>query len=88
MYFTMDPGSKRAIFERDGGGSYQADVIAVRGDGIDLQMKETSSGKAFWNRSSQTITFESIDGKQGTPKPCEEIAPRTMIEYHKRLKSR
>lgn len=84
MYFTMDPESKRALYERDGGGSYEGEVTAVRGDEIDLRLERTTPGQYLWSRSRQTVTFEGIDGKKGTPKSCEEIAPRTMIEYHKR----
>ena len=86
MYFTLDSDSKRAIFERDGGRLYEGEVTALRGDEIDLQLKGATPGRLLWSRSSQTITFESIDGKKEPPKQCEEIAPRTMIEYHKRLK--
>jgi hypothetical protein len=86
MYLTLDTDSKRGMYERDGGGSYPAMVVAVQDDRIELQMTETASGKVLWNKNTKSITFEGIDGKKGTPKPCEEIAPRTMIEFHKRLK--
>jgi hypothetical protein len=88
MYLTLDTDSKRAVYERDGGGSYPANVVAVQDDSIELQLTETGSGKVLWNRNAKTITFEGVDGKKGTPKPCEEIAPRTMIDFYKRLKSR
>jgi hypothetical protein len=86
MYFTMDLESKRALFERDQGPIYQAEVTDVRGDDIDIRMTEGTPGRIWWSRSDRTVTFESIDGSRGTPKACEEIAPRTMIEYYNRLK--
>lgn len=90
MYFTMDPESKRALFDRGAEGRlYQGEVTAVRGDDIELLMKFDTPSKVLWNKRRQTITFESIDGSSGKPSrtiQCEEAAPRTMIEYHKMLK--
>ncbi|QOZ28930.1 hypothetical protein [Bradyrhizobium sp. CCBAU 51753] len=86
MFFTIDLESKRALFERDGGPIYRAQVAAVRGDDIDILMKEGTPGRISWSRSGRTITFESADGNRGSPRQCEEIAPRTMIEYHNRLR--
>ncbi|MDE5445372.1 hypothetical protein GWG65_28860 [Bradyrhizobium sp. CSA207] len=86
MYLTMDLESKRALFERDQGPIYPAEVSAVRGDDIEILMKGSTPGRISWSRSRRTITFESADGNRGSPKECEEIAPRTMIEYHNRLR--
>jgi hypothetical protein len=89
MYFTMDPESKRALFDRGGQGrSYEGEVTAVRGDDIDLLMKFDTPSRVLWRGSRKTITVESIDGSSGKPSKtmqCEEAAPRTMIEYHKWL---
>ncbi|MCP3445818.1 hypothetical protein [Bradyrhizobium sp. CCGUVB14] len=89
MYFTMDPRSKRALFERDHGSVYQGEVTAAHGDDIDVLMKWDTPGQVAWNRSNQTITLEAIDGSGAkSPKTlkCEETAPRTMLEYYKRLR--
>lgn len=87
MYFTMDLDSKRAIFEREGGRLFQGEITAIRGGDIELQLNGADPGRFLWSSSDRTITFQGIDGKKGTPKQCEEIAPRTMIEFYKRLKS-
>jgi hypothetical protein len=89
MYFTMDPESKKALFERDGGSMREGEVAAVSGDEIDLLMRWDTPGHVLWSKSRRTITLESFDGKGGKSLKtlqCEETAPRTMIEYHKRLK--
>lgn len=90
MYFTMDVESKTALFERGGRGRlYQGKVTEVRGDDIVLLMNFDTPRQVLWNRSHQTITIEGIDGDRERPRTvmqCEEIAPRTMIEYHKILR--
>jgi hypothetical protein len=88
IYLTLDTDSKRAAYERDGGSFYPAKVVAVQDDSIELQLTETGSGKVLWNKNAKTITLEGADGKKGTPKPCEEIAPRTMIDFYKAQKPR
>ena len=87
MYFTMDPDSKQVVYERDGGRMFRGEITAVRGDDIELQLKEADPGRFLWSKADQTITFQSNDGKKDPPKLCEEIAPRTMVELYKRLKS-
>ena len=42
----------------------------------------------YWNRTAKTISFEGADGKKGTAALCEEVAPRTMIDFYKSLKPR
>ena len=89
MYFTMDPEAKRAIFERDHGRMFGGEVTAVHGDDIVLLMKFDTPTRVLWSKNRQTITAESIDGNSprfSRTMQCEETAPRTMIEYHKRLK--
>jgi len=87
VYITMDPESKRALFDRGRNPpSYEGEVTAVRGDDIDLMMKFDHPNKILWNKSRQTITVNSNSGKPPQTLQCEETAPRTMIEYHKWLK--
>jgi hypothetical protein len=90
-YFTIDVESKRAIFDRGGGGSlYEGEVTSSRGDEIDLLMQFGGHArKVRWSSSSKTLTMGGIAGDKERPtttKHCEEIAPRTMIEYYKMLR--
>jgi hypothetical protein len=89
----MDVGSKRAIFERGGEGSlYQGEVISSRNDDIDLVMQFGSQpSRVTWSKANQTITIEAVAGDNQRPRTvlqCQEIAPRTMIEYYKILRRR
>jgi hypothetical protein len=89
-YFTMDAESKSAIFERGGRGQlYEGQVISVRGDDIDLLMQFGDHPRQVtWSKEKQTITIEGVPGDSQRPRKtehCQEITPRTMIEYYKRL---
>jgi hypothetical protein len=90
-YFTMDVESKRAIFERGGqGSSYGGEVTSARDDDIVLQMQfDGHPRQVTWSKESQTMTSEGIAGDSERPRTtmqCQEIAPRTMIEYYKMLR--
>ena len=69
---------------------YVGKVMSAQDDRVDLLMDwRGSSGQLSWNKGSQTITFDTVgsDGRRSTNSlPCEEIAPRTMIEYYKILR--
>jgi len=91
VYLTFDPDSKEAVWERGGQGMmYVGKVMSAQDDRVDLLMDwRGSSGQLSWNKGSQTITFDTVgsDGRRSTNSlPCEEIAPRTMIEYYKILR--
>jgi hypothetical protein len=89
LYFTMDVGSKQAIFERGKTGrGFQGEVTDVSDDEIALFMKFEVPRKVVWNRSRQTITIEGIENDASRPRTimqCQEIEPRTMLVYHEML---
>ena len=90
-YFTMDVESKRAMFERGGqGSSYGGEVTSASGDDINLLMQFGGHPRQVtWSKASQTVTIEGVPGDRERPRTtmqCQEIAPRTMIEYYKILR--
>jgi hypothetical protein len=95
QYFTMDLESKKAVFERGAiGRLYGGEVASANDNKINLLMRFGGDPRPVsWDRSSQVLTVEGfIQGPVGGLKPnqstmqCQEIAPRTMIEYYKMLK--
>jgi hypothetical protein len=86
MYFTMDAASKQALFERGKEGrGYRGEVTDVGQDGITLSMNFEVPRKVVWSKSRQTITIEGIEGDAARPRTvmqCQEVAPRTMIEFY------
>jgi hypothetical protein len=90
-YFTMDVESKRAVFERGGQGSlYEGQVISAHDDDINLLMQfDGHPRQVTWTKGNQTITIEGVPGDSQRPRKtaqCQEIAPRTMIEFYKTLR--
>jgi hypothetical protein len=93
MHFTMDPVSKKAIFEREGAGSiYEGKVTSTHGDDVDMLMNwQGWSGQVSWNRTAQTLVMETIDDNRQRSQEtlsCSEVTPRTMLEYYKTLRPR
>jgi hypothetical protein len=88
MYFTMDAASKQALFERGKEGrGYRGEVTDVGQDGITLSMNFEVPRKVVWSKSRQTITIEGIEGDSARPRTvmqCQEVAPRTMIEFYRK----
>jgi hypothetical protein len=88
MYFTMDAASKQALFERGKEGrGYRGEVTDVGQDEITLSMNFDVPRRVVWSRSRQTITIEGIEGDAARPRTvmqCQEVTPRTMIEFHRR----
>jgi hypothetical protein len=87
----MDVDSKRAILERGGQGSlYEGEVTSSQGKDIDLLMRfENHPRRVTWSQGSQTITIDGVAGDKERPSTtmqCQEITPRTMIEYYKILR--
>jgi hypothetical protein len=92
-YFTIDTESKRAIFERGGRGAlYEGQVISTRGDEINMVLQFGGHPRRVtWSKGNQTITIEGVAGDSQRPHStlqCQEIAPRTMIEYYKMLRKK
>lgn len=87
MYFTMDAASKQALFERGKEGQfYRGEVTDVRQDEITLLMNFDVPRQVVWSKSRQTITIEGIEGDAARPRgvmQCQEIPPRTMMEFHR-----
>ncbi|MEH2528374.1 MULTISPECIES: hypothetical protein [unclassified Bradyrhizobium] len=88
MYFTMDAASKQALFERGKEGrGYRGEVTDVGQDGVTLSMNFDVPRRVVWSKSRQTVTIEGIEGDAARPRTvmqCQEVAPRTMIEFHRR----
>jgi hypothetical protein len=90
-YLTMDVDSKRAMFERGGRGSlYRGQVISVHNGDIDLVMEFGGHPRQMtWSKATHTLTIEAAAGDGQRPRmvlQCQEIPPRTMIEYYKLLR--
>jgi len=87
MYFTMDAASKQALFERGKEGrGYRGEVTDVGQDEITLSMNFDVPRQVVWSKSRQTITIEGIEGDADRPRTvmkCQEVSPRTMIEFHR-----
>ncbi|PDT90001.1 hypothetical protein CO669_11020 [Bradyrhizobium sp. Y36] len=87
MYFTMDAASKQALFERGKEGrGFRGEVTAAGQDEITLSMNFDVPRRVVWSRSRQTITIEGIEGDASRPRTvmqCQEIPPRTMMEFHR-----
>ena len=87
-YFTMDAASKQALFERGKEGrGYGGEVTDVGQDEIALAMNFDVPRRVVWSKSRQTITIEGIEGDTERPRTvmqCQEVAPRTMIEFHRK----
>ena len=84
----MDAASKQALFERGKEGrGYRGEVTKVGQDEIALSMNFDVPRQVVWSKSRQTITIEGIEGDAGRPRTvmqCQEVTPRTMIEFHRR----
>lgn len=89
-YFTMDAASKQVLYERGKEGrGFQGEVTDVGQDEIKILMNFDIPRNVVWNTIRQTITIEGIEGDASSPRTvvqCEEITPRTMIEFHRRPK--
>lgn len=89
MYFTMDAASKQALFERGKEGrGYRGEVTDAGQDEVTLSMNFDVPRRVVWSKSRQTITIEGIEGDALRPRTvmqCREVAPRTMIEFHREL---
>lgn len=87
-YFTMDAASKQALYERGKEGrAYRGEVTDVSQDEIKLLMNFDLPRHVVWNKTRQTITIEGIEGDASSPRTvvqCQEITPRTMMEFHRR----
>lgn len=87
MYFTMDAASKQALFERGKEGrGYRGEVTDAGQDEVTLSMNFDVPRRVVWSRSRQTVTIEGIEGDAVRPRTvmqCQEVAPRTMIEFHR-----
>jgi hypothetical protein len=88
MYFTMDDTSKQALFERGKEGrGYQGEVKDVSQDRITLTINFDVPRQIVWRKSRRTITIDGVDGDPNRPRTvlqCEEVPPRTMIEFYRR----
>ncbi|MET4290260.1 hypothetical protein ABIB06_001032 [Bradyrhizobium sp. LB8.2] len=88
-YFTMDAASKQALFERGKEGrGYRGEVTDAGQDEVALSMNFDVPRRVVWSKSRQTITIEGIEGDAVRPRTvmqCQEVAPRTMIEFHRDL---
>lgn len=87
MYFTMDTTSKQALFERgEEARGFRGEVIDAGQDEVLLSMNFDVPRRVVWSRSRQTITIEGIEGDAARPRTvmrCEEVPPRTMIEFYR-----
>jgi hypothetical protein len=87
MYFTMDAASKQALFERGKEGrSYQGEVTDAGQDEMTLTINFDVPRRVVWSKSRQTITIEGIESDAQRPRTvlkCQDIAPRTMIEFYR-----
>ncbi|WP_027573117.1 hypothetical protein [Bradyrhizobium sp. WSM1743] len=87
MYFTMDAASKQALFERGKEGrGFRGEVTDAGQDEVTLSMNFDVPRRVVWSRSRQTITIEGIEGDAARPRTvmqCQEIPPRTMMEFYR-----
>lgn len=87
-YFTMDAASKQALYERGKeGGVYRGEVTDANQDEIKLLMSFDVPRHVVWNKIRQTITIEGVEGNASSPRSvtqCQEVTPRTMIEFHRK----
>ena len=88
MYFTMDAASKQALFEpgKDGR-TYRGEVTDAGQDEMTLAMNFDIPRRVVWSKSRQTITIEGVEGDAQRPRTvmkCQEVAPRTMIEFYRK----
>jgi len=88
MYFTMDAASKQALFERGREGrGYRGEVTDAGQDGMTLAMNFDVPRRVVWSKSRQTITIEGVEGDAQRPRTvlkCQDVAPRTMIEFYRK----
>ena len=88
VYFTMDAASKQALYERGKEGrAYRGEVTDANQDEIKLLMNFDVPRHVVWNKTRQTITIEAVEGSASSPlsvTQCQEITPRTMIEFHRK----
>lgn len=87
VYFTMDAASKTALHERGREGrGFRGEVTDAGPDEVTLSMNFDVPRRVVWSRSRQTITIEGIEGDTARPRTvmqCQEIPPRTMMEFHR-----
>lgn len=87
VYFTMDAASKTALYERGKEGrGFRGEVTDAGQDEVTLSMNFEVPRRVVWSRSRQTITIEGIDGDAARPRTvvqCQEIPPRTMMEFYR-----
>lgn len=87
VYFTMDAASKTALYERGREGrGFRGEVTDSGQDEVTLSMNFDVPRRVVWSRNRQTITIEGIDGDASRPRTvvqCEEVAPRTMMEFYR-----
>ncbi|MBH5368326.1 hypothetical protein [Bradyrhizobium glycinis] len=87
VYFTMDAASKQALFERGKEGrGFRGEVTDAGQDEVTLSMNFEVPRRVVWSRSRQTITIEGIEGDAARPRTvmqCQEIPPRTMMEFYR-----
>ena len=87
MYFTMDAASKQALFERGKEArGFRGEVTDTNQDEVMLSMNFDLPRRVVWSRSRKTITIDAIEGDAARPRTvmqCEEVPPRTMIEFYR-----
>jgi hypothetical protein len=87
-YFTMDAASRQALFEPGKEGrTYRGEVTNAGQDEMTLAMNFDIPRRVVWSKNRQTITIEGLEGDAQRPRTvvkCQEVAPRTMIEFYRK----
>lgn len=85
MFFTFDIATKKVLYQRKGGSSYQGKIESAEGDRVSFRLSSDEQRQIVWDRRTHTVTVAEIPGDPARPTTvyqCEPIKPQSMLEAY------